>query len=220
MGWSADSTDITADSTYATADGSDTEPLSYLSLVTSEHNKKPKFMAMLGALTAGISSITAAIQSMPAAFDLDNAVGAQLDVLGLWIGQARVIANVLIFGFFGFADDEAALPFGELTNLSIGGRFYELGEDYEGSTILSDAEYVTILKARIVRNQSPGTLSALEEALIYIFGTPASVADNGTMDLALTVAAPITQTDQTLLNTLDLLPRPAGVRIGSITYAP
>jgi hypothetical protein len=199
---------------------------SYSSLITSEHNLREKFMAQVGAVAGAIGSITAGIQAIQPAFDLDQAVGAQLDVLGLWIGQSRIIPNVLLLGYFGFSElatglpDGAQLPFGELTDVSKGGRFYELGEAYAGTTVLLDPDYLTILKARIVRNQSDGTLADFEAALAYIFGVPSSVVDGGTLSLALHVATPVTPTVQALLSTLDLLPRPAGVAIGAITYPP
>jgi hypothetical protein len=192
----------------------------YASLITSENNKKLKFMALVGLLTDAVAEITQGILSIQAGFDLDLASNAQLDVIGLWVGQPRVIQSVLIAGYFGFADDVAALPFGELSDRSIGGVFYELGAATEGTVTLNDAAYLTVLKARIARNQSNGTLATLEAALQDIFAVPARVADLGTLSLAISVAVPITLTDQALLNTLDVLPRPAGVAIGSLTYTP
>jgi hypothetical protein len=192
----------------------------YANLITSEHNQKPNFMALVGLLTNSIADIVQATQAIQPAFDLDLAVGNQLDIIGLWVGQPRVIETVLVQGFFGFADDVAALSFGEETNPSIGGVFYEEGATAAGSTTLNDAAYLTILKAAIVRNQSSGTRPAIELALQDIFGVPCSVADNGTLSLAITIPVPISPTDQALLTALDILPRPAGVAIGSITYTP
>jgi hypothetical protein len=104
--------------------------------------------------------------------------------------------------------------------VSIGGRFYELNAPYAGVTVLADADYRVILRARIVRNQADGTIGTLENALAYIFGVPSFVTDNGNLTLGLTVASPLTPIDQALLSSLDILPRPAGVRISSITYTP
>ena len=57
----------------------------YLNLITSEHRTKPKFTAMLTSMLEPID-LTVDIDN---AFDLDNAVGVQLDVLGLLIGVNR-----------------------------------------------------------------------------------------------------------------------------------
>lgn len=190
----------------------------YAALITSEHNQKPKFMAMVGLVTGAIGDVNVGIQSIQPAFDLDQAVGAQQDVIGEWVGQSRVIPGVLVVGFFGFADDASASPFGEQADPSIGGRFYEQGEAFQSTTVLGDVDYLTVLKARIVRNQSDGTLADLEAALQFIFGTACQVADNGTLSISIHVSAPLTPTQKALLLGLDLLPRPAGVAIGSITF--
>jgi hypothetical protein len=196
----------------------------YAARITSEHNQKPKFMSMVSLVTGAIGDVLEGIQSIEAAFDLDNAIGVQQDILGLWIGQPRVVSQVLVQGLFGFSEtstgqaDGAQLPFGELTNPTIGGRFYELGQIVSGTTTLSDPEYLTILKARIVRNQSDGTLAAIENALQFIFGVPCSVADNGTLSIVINVGGAITPTQQALLTSLDLLPRPACVSISAITF--
>jgi hypothetical protein len=198
----------------------------YTALITSEHNQKPNFMALAGVLAGALGDTTAATQGLVSAFSLNTAIGAQLDILGKWIGQSRVIPGILIPGFFGFSEvstglpDGLQLPFGELTDHSKGGIFFELGGTFAGTTTLTDPQYLTVLKARIARNQSNGTLSALEGALFFIFGAGCKVVDNGTLSLAITVTSPITPVDQALLTGLDILPRPAGVAIGSIAFTP
>lgn len=198
----------------------------YTALVTSEHNQRQNFMALAGVLTGAVADATAATQALVPAFSLNTAVGAQLDVVGQWVGQSRVIPGILVPGFFGFSEvstglpDGAQLPFGELTNPAKGGIFFELGGTFAGTTTLTDPQYLTVLKARIARNQSNGTLAAIEGALFFIFGAGCRVVDNGTLSLAITVTSPITPVDQSLLTGLDILPRPAGVAIGSITFSP
>jgi hypothetical protein len=90
--------------------------MDYTTLITSEHRDKPKFAALVGLLANAVGDIGAAIQSLPQAFDLDVAIGTQLDVVGLWVGRSRTVTDVLIVGFFGFSDDIVALPFGEEGN--------------------------------------------------------------------------------------------------------
>jgi hypothetical protein len=63
----------------------------YLGLITSEHADKPKYMAWVTAnLQMGIDTQTAA-NAMMDAFDIQTAVGNQLDILGVVIGQQRDI---------------------------------------------------------------------------------------------------------------------------------
>lgn len=190
----------------------------YLALITSEHVRSPKFIAWVGVVTGALGEISDVIASIPAAYDIDNAVGRQLDVIGEWVGRPRVVEDILNVEFFGFEDDGAALPFGELINVTVGGRFYELHESFTSSSTLGDPEYRTILKAKIVRNHYDGTIDGLEAALQYIFGVPCTVVDNATLSLAITIGRPITAVEKTLLSTFDMLPRAAGVDIQTIQY--
>jgi hypothetical protein len=198
----------------------------YLSLITSEHNQQPNFMALVGVLAGAMADCVAAMASIPPAFNLQTAIGAQLDIIGLWVGQPRIVPYILIPGFFGFSALQTGLPeglaltFGDLRNPSIGGVWYGLGEAATGNTQLNDAQYRTVLVARIVRNQSNGTLSDIEQGLLDIFGAACSVIDNGGLNIAIIVSVPITPVDQALLTALDILPRPAGVNITNITYTP
>jgi hypothetical protein len=197
----------------------------YSNLITSEHNQKPNFMNVVGVIVGAGADIVTATQTIQPSFNLLTAVGSQLDILGLWIGQSRDIANVLVVGFFGFSEASTGLPdglqepFGELSNPSIGGVWYQLGESDSGTTVLNDIAYLTILKARIVKNQWNGTISGIESALAYITGVACSIADTGNLSLSITVPLPITPLEEALLESLDLIPRPAGVRISSIIFA-
>lgn len=238
MSWSFDSDSITFDNSQFSFDmdsfGGVSLPVSvpvsatpYLSLITSEHNQKPNFMALVGTLTGAMGDAAAATESIVPAFELNgDAAGAQLDILGLWIGQGRIIPNVLVTGFFGFSDLGTGqplglqLPFGDLRSKAVGGIFFGLQDTAAGTTVLTDDQYITVLRARITRNQSNGTLPDLEQALAFIFGVGCSVADAGNLQLFITVSQPVSPVDQALISSLDILPRPAGIPITSITYAP
>lgn len=192
--------------------------MDYTTLITSQHADKPKFAALVQALTGAVDGITQAIASLPQAFDLDVAVGAQLDVDGQWIGQPRTVGGVLTLGYFGFSDNVAAANFGEESDASIGGRFYEEGEPFTSTAVLADPEYRKVLQAKILRNHYQGTTDEIVNALRLIFGAPAHIDDQGVMSLVVVINAPISLVGQSLLTNFDLLPRPAGVAIGQIIY--
>jgi hypothetical protein len=190
----------------------------YVSLITSEHADKPLFAALVEKVAGGFGEIVDTLRSLPASFDLDTAVGVQLDAVGLWIGQPRAVSGVLTVGYFGFAEDPSALTFGEENDPSVGGRFIDEGEAATGTAVLADPEYRLILKAKIVRNQYRGTTEELEDALEFIFGVPVSVRDTGTMTIDLVINGPLSVVAQSLITNFDILPRPAGVSIGQIIY--
>lgn len=68
-----------------------TTPETYSALITSEHNKRPKFVAMVELFVSGLSDGQNVLDSMPGLYDLDVAVGVQLDTIGLWIGFGRTV---------------------------------------------------------------------------------------------------------------------------------
>lgn len=200
----------------------------YQALITSEHNKKPNFMAMVGVTTGALGDMAALVDSLPSLFDLDLAVGQQLDMVGQWVGQSRVVANISIPGFFGFSVETGAyqlpLTMGDTSqsqawNAAYAGPLYEAGATYQTTTTLSDSDYRTVLRARIVRNQYNGSLPQLENALQFVLGVPCSVQDNGARSFNITISKPITATQVAILTALDILPRPAGITIGAINYA-
>lgn len=181
-------------------------------------------MALVGVLAGALGDSTACMASMVPAFSLNTAVGAQLDILGLWIGQSRIIPSVLIPGFFGFSDLATGAPeglqmgFGDLRSVAVGGVWFGLNDNASGTTVLNDAQYLIVLRARITRNQSNGTFADMEQALAFIFGVNANVTDNSNLKLIINVESPVSPIDQALITSLDILPRPAGVAITNINY--
>lgn len=185
----------------------------YLGLITSEHKDRPKYRAMVDAVSSAFAGCYDLAQQMPALFDLDAAEGAQLDVIGEWVGQSRLIPNVLVVQFFGFEGEPAALTYGEEGNPSIGGRFYGEGEPISGSTVLADPEYRTIIKAKIVRNNAKGQTADIVRALNFMFSAPAVIDDPGTMAIGVAIGRQLTLVERAIITELDILPRPSGVRI-------
>lgn len=67
----------------------------YLNLVTSEHAKSIKFIAFLTANLKGLVELQNVVASFPENFDIDNAEGAQLDVIGRWVGVSRYLKSAI-----------------------------------------------------------------------------------------------------------------------------
>lgn len=191
----------------------------YTQLITSQHADKPKFSALVQTVAGAFGDVADTIRSLSQAFDLDTAAGAQLDIVGLWVGQLRIVPGVLALGFFGFDDNIVAEEFGEEGIASIGGRFYEEDEEFSSTAVLADPEYRTVLKAKIVRNQFNGTAEEVVAALRFIFNAPAHVRDEGKLSFEVVVNTPISLIGQALLTNFDLLPRPAGISISKIIYS-
>lgn len=63
----------------------------YLNLVTSQHADKPKFKAWLTAVLEPIDDATSLVNDLYKYFDLDDAVGAQQDIIGEIVGVGRIV---------------------------------------------------------------------------------------------------------------------------------
>lgn len=59
----------------------------YLSLVTSEHRNRPRFMTTVAAVTDPLCGSQELLETMRAVFDVDSAVDGQLDRTDEWIGR-------------------------------------------------------------------------------------------------------------------------------------
>jgi hypothetical protein len=191
----------------------------YTQLITSEHNQKPKYTAMVKAVTDAWGSVQDFDKTLPLAFDLDTAAGVQLDAIGLWVGQTRLIPGVLLVEFFGFSDNPAALTYGEEGFPSIGGRFYEEGEPIDATSLLADPEYRLLIRGRIVRNHAKGLTADFVRAISFMFQTTCVIDDTaGNMTIGVYIGRPITLVERAIILNLDILPRPAGVRIATFAY--
>jgi hypothetical protein len=78
----------------------------YLSLITSEYQQSTKFLAWLAAPLVRLDDAALAIVSLRPGFDLDGAIGAQLDILGQIIGPSRVVDFQPSLGVSPTLDDE------------------------------------------------------------------------------------------------------------------
>lgn len=156
----------------------------WTNLVTSEHNQQPKYMAMLAAVFQPLADTLQTLQQVPADFDLDTAVGAQLDTIGLWVGVTRNL-QLAITGVY-FAWDTVGLGWDD-------GAWQGPGDPTSGLLVLPDAQYRTLLRARIANNQWNGTIPGAYASYAVLFagtGYNINIKDNGDMTMVVTVTGP------------------------------
>src|ERR1017187_2901752 len=123
-------------------------------------------MAMMEGILTPVASNIDLLAALPAYFDLDLAVGAQLDILGEWIGQSRQIGITLTGVFFSW--NTSGLGWGE-------GNW----EDPHGSgsvVVLADGDYRNLLRVTVARNQWDGTTEGAYAAWTVAFaGTDTTI---------------------------------------------
>lgn len=184
------------------------------SRVALQYTQSPKFLAYLQALLNAPVELEAVLQKVALQTDIDLAEGVNLDVLGEIVGISRIVPNSVVVQFFGFHGQPGALTYGEEGFPNVGGRFREENESEFATSVLADPDYRLLLRAKIVKNHSTGTSEDILQGLSYLFGAaPTAVEDGGGMAVQVAVGRQLTFLEKVLITSLDILPRPAGVRI-------
>lgn len=133
----------------------------YLDRITSKHNQQPDFIAFLTAILQPLADALALAESaLVTCFDLDTAVGVQLDMVGLWIGRTRQL-SIPISNVYFTLDTGPGCDMGILR-----------GPFDPGTQLLNlpDAQYRTLLYATVAANHWDGTIVGAHNAYAIIFG--------------------------------------------------
>ncbi len=179
----------------------------YIARLSAYHRGKPKFTATVTALCDAAASLSELYGGMPAAFDLDLAVGAQLDAVGRWVGLERRVSTPIANVYF--SHDLDGLGFDQ-------GVWQGPFDPDSGLTELDDDTYRLLLRAKIGANRWDGTLETSAAILDRIFGggTHVFIQDNGDMSVDIGVAgAPPSALFLALLTGGYIPLKPEGVRI-------
>jgi hypothetical protein len=181
----------------------------YTSLVTSEHNQQPNFMAVIGLSMQPLADMIQVTHSIPALYDLDTAIGAQLDTVGQWIGPTRYLDVALANVYFSF--DTAGLGFDQGAWAPAGGG--------SALTALPDDEYRLLLYATVAANHWDGTIPGALK-LLNAFWNPLGytlyIIDGQDMTMAFVLVGQTPNAITTALYAGGLLDlRPAGVLISN-----
>jgi len=168
---SADSTTVTIDGGYPTADY---DPFAlvakatpaaddYMALITpwQANPAKARFQATVRVGVQPYADAQAFVAGLPQAFDVDEAVGAQLDIDGQWIGRDRYVPIPIPDTTFAF---------------DIAGRGFDEGywrTNYDAANDISslpDNLYRPLLYAKILANRWDGTAAmAVQIVRAYLF---------------------------------------------------
>jgi hypothetical protein len=190
----------------------------YLKLLILQYYDKPKASAEIKAIAQEFEDNVDGLVSFDSSFDIDTAVGNQLDILGKILGISRTIPFVVPKNFFGFNDNSNSYGFADKFDDSImaypfADKFESLYSDLE----LNDNDYRFFLKAKVAKNTVYSSMSrddnnSILDVVNYLFDGKAFVVDNKDMTLTLFVDDSFDYNKVTYINQLDLLPKPQGVR--------
>lgn len=153
----------------------------YLSLVPDYNASQPNFMAALTTVLTPLTSLQAFLATMPDQFDLDVAIGTQLDQVGIWIGRDRFVQTPITGVYFSWDIDGLGWEQG----------FWQGAFDPDdGVSRLDDETYRQLLYAKAMSNvwdSSPAAINDMINKLLENEGVTALVIDNQNMTMNVNV---------------------------------
>ncbi|WP_241591340.1 DUF2612 domain-containing protein [Rosenbergiella epipactidis] len=153
----------------------------YTDLISNYHASKPLFFQHIDLSTRPLIDVNASLDNLVTAFDIDNAVGKQLDILGEWIGRTRIVSQPISGVYFSWDTDGLGLDQGVWQ-----GPY----DPDSGFTSLSDDTYRIILKAKIAINNwngQNGTLPDILDNALVGSGVSMQVVDNQDMSISILI---------------------------------
>jgi hypothetical protein len=192
----------------------------YKDLLLYQYINQPNARATVGLLCS-----QAIVDLLPIeinkAFNINTAIGPQLDILGEYIGLNRVINAPVLRDYFSFDDyvfpRVNAIGFTDYTDLTLNANasVYEYITSNYSLTTLSDAEYRILLKLKLLSNMSQNCLYEVNEILYEVFGNDVVVFDQFDMTISYFVKNEISRIMGIALSQ-NLLPKPMAVLISGL----
>lgn len=142
----------------------------YTKLIAGAHVDKPKYVEWVWFLTEIFAEQRRRLRKLVDDFDLDTAVGKQLDAIGVRVGITRNLPVTLTGIYFAFDD--------------VNGKGFDYGvwkgryDDGSATTVLDDETYRNVIRAKIMMNHFSGKNEDLQAFI-------ASIAESFGIDPAL-----------------------------------
>jgi hypothetical protein len=179
----------------------------------NEYRSKPRMTRWLALLPEiANEQLEKALGQIYGSYDVETATGAQLDVIGRIVGVPRPILRGAAYDVFGYDGNDS------YTNYNVAPY---IGDGAMVDAPLNNDLYRKLVKAKIARNVSDGTMDSIIELIEMIIGIEVTaLIDNGDMSFDIGIASSLDNTTEYLLNNFDIIPRPQGVRLGVIFVLP
>lgn len=158
---------------------------------------------------------------------IDEATGAQLDIIGEIVGQPRELIDTALVPYFAYLGYPNAQSFGDLDNPALGGYYYSLGDPLAGSTLLNDEQYRMFIKAKILKNNTRATPDDVLNFIRFVFNSETNnVIAEGNAEFTVMVGKELSLFEQVLLTYVGysngypsrFLLKPVGVRVNVGTF--
>jgi len=189
----------------------------YVNLLIEQYRTLERARATVGAFVeqAVADQIIPLVKS---SYELTTAVGAQLDILGKYVGVSRFIKGLdFTREFFAMPDYSDPDPgsyagfyaYSDTPIVNFWARYTDFVTVYR----MNDAEMLKLIRLKILLNKSDHTLQDIDNIIDEFFGTDCEVIDGE--DMTITYAFEPTSTDTfiKIVAFVGALPRPSGAEI-------
>jgi hypothetical protein len=195
----------------------------YINLLIIQYQNQPKARATIEAVISTLMLYDMMI-SVRDGYDLNTAVGRQLDIIGKYLGEDRTITGTTFTReYFGFRKYGDVSPYNFKTFRRYGiepvdVKWFSYKEANRSLYDLSDNEYRQILKFKLVQNYSDASNQDIDDFLDAYFGSSVIFTDRENMTISYIFQNTVERL-VTIAQSEGLLPRPAGVGL-SVSFVP
>ena len=186
----------------------------YVARIISQYSQGPnaqRLIALMSKQALGDDILTQILY----AFNVDTAVGVQLDVIGQYVGVNRNInpnGNPPYWGFENYSNSGNTIG---LRNYAQNSNTTGVWETYHSAGLpnsaLNDDQYRLVIQLQIILNSNNGTLASIQDLLNLLLPSFVVLTDNQDMTLTYAVSNLYTSLSIDLLK--EFLPKPMGVGI-------
>ena len=189
----------------------------YRKLLIIQYADKPNAQEHVNLIMGKLEEVYSLANSLEEAFDLDIAVGKQLDIIGKIVGISRRVPFAVPKNYFGFEGHTNAYPMGDkfvsVVSYPMKDKFEIPYTDGE----LNDYNYRFFIKAQIIKNYAKGTMIddsklSIQNAVDFLFDNKAYVVDSQNMSMNIYINNTFDCNMVQYIKQLDLIPRPQGVK--------
>lgn len=186
----------------------------YANLLIMQYRDKPKALATMKAIT-NCATCDDLFPALRRCFDLDTAVGAQLDVVGRIVGVSRNVYGLdLENTYLKLRRYDGSDSGTKLTRYADGRTYVRLRRyKVDASFQLTDDEYRLIIRLKIICNSFARLTKNIVDKVYEIFGSGVTVTANKDMSYTWTVNDSQYSRIITIANFVGVLPRPAACSI-------
>lgn len=176
--------------------------------IYAQYRTKPKAMEWYKITRSLAAELGSAIDAVRVMYNIDTAVGAQLDIIGRIVVIDRAFTGQIALdpGLFALLDGD---DFGD-TEAVFAALFVDQDQQ------MSDDLYRLVIKAKIIKNNSDATIDSILFGMNFLLPNAEflRVTDGENMSFSIEFYGNITELQRYALLNSQLVPKPQGVRFG------